>query len=80
MSMPLCLRRILRVGWSVGGFAAALGLLGCGGGDPPAEAAPGKMPYETLSAYGFFAGDMAKQDPAPGVLPYDVADRLDGEG
>jgi uncharacterized repeat protein (TIGR03806 family) len=75
--MQLCLRRILRLGSSV---AAVAMLSGCGGSEPPAEATPGKMPYETLSTYGFFAGEMAKQDPAPGVVPYEVAAPLWSDG
>ncbi|MCH9687322.1 MAG: hypothetical protein K0V04_38160, partial [Deltaproteobacteria bacterium] len=31
------------------------------------------VPYETLSEYGFFAGDMVLEQPAPGVTPYTVA-------
>lgn len=79
--MPLCLRRIFSIGSSLGAAVAAVAALsGCGGSEPPAEVTPGKMPYETLSAYGFFAGDMAKQAPAPGVLPYEVAAPLWSDG
>lgn len=33
---------------------------------------PGAVPYQRLSAYAFFTGDMREQNPACGVLPFDV--------
>lgn len=47
---------------------------GGAGGTPPVQ--KGEMPYEKLSDYGFFRGDMAAQDPADGVFPYEVAASL----
>ena len=40
----------------------------------------GKLPYATLSAYGFFVGPQAELNPAPGVLPYDVVAPLWSDG
>lgn len=37
-------------------------------------------PYERLSSYGFFEGDLADLSPADGVLPYDVVARLWSDG
>jgi parallel beta-helix repeat protein len=34
------------------------------------------QPHDQLSAYGFFAGALADQNPAPGVIAYDVAASL----
>jgi uncharacterized repeat protein (TIGR03806 family) len=52
----------------------------CGGeeveGPPPAPRPVidlAAVPYETLSEYGFFVGELVHEDPAPGVLPYTVA-------
>jgi len=38
------------------------------------------LPYETLSEYGFFVGDMVEGQPAPGVVPYEVAAPLWADG
>ncbi|MCA9705238.1 MAG: hypothetical protein KDK70_05235 [Myxococcales bacterium] len=50
---------------------------GSDGPDEPAVPRPiielSELPYETLSEYGFFAGDMVLGEPAPGVVPYTVA-------
>jgi uncharacterized repeat protein (TIGR03806 family) len=35
-----------------------------------------KIPYETLSSYGFFKGDLAELEPAERVLPYDLISTL----
>jgi uncharacterized repeat protein (TIGR03806 family) len=59
---------------------AAMGLsVGCGGDDvapvpdpPPA----GSIPYDALSEYGFFTGEMVQHLPAAGVVPYEVAATL----
>lgn len=62
------------------GVAVALGLgAGCSEPAPPAPEVPrpvvdlARVPYDTLSEYGFFVGDMVEGEPAPGVLPYTVA-------
>jgi uncharacterized repeat protein (TIGR03806 family) len=59
-------------------------LAGCGptaGGDPaPPPEPPASIPYDTLSAYGFFAGTLADLEPAPSVLPYDVVSPLWSDG
>lgn len=58
-------------------------LAACQGAPPqpaqePAKAPPPLVideafePLESLSAYGLFVGDGASQEPAPGVVPYDV--------
>jgi len=47
--------------------------LACGGDDAPPPYDPGEPPYEILSDWGFFAGDLAAQEPADGVIPYRVA-------
>jgi uncharacterized repeat protein (TIGR03806 family) len=66
--------------------AAACGLLlfslvaGCGSRTPPAVPTPveaagtaeGDEPPQVLSAYGFFRGNGSTQEPADGVVPYDV--------
>jgi uncharacterized repeat protein (TIGR03806 family) len=61
------------------GFAAAMG---CGSGetvDPKPDGgndAGGKIPYETLSEYGFFSGDLKDQRPTANVHRYEVAAAL----
>ncbi len=67
---------------------ACLGLvdLGCADDPPAPPAAPrpvvdlAEVPYETLSEYGFFVGDLVDEQPAPGVLPYRVAAPLWADG
>ncbi|MEM9457893.1 MAG: hypothetical protein AAGF11_27185 [Myxococcota bacterium] len=39
-----------------------------------------ELPYETLSEYGFFVGDMVEGVPAPGVLPFQVVATLWADG
>lgn len=62
----------------------AASLVGCGGEptkqqpDPPAP--PATIPYETLSEYKFFAGNMADIVPASGVIPYEVVSPLWSDG
>lgn len=51
-------------------FAAAFA---CGGDDAPPPYDPGDPPYEILSDWGFFEGDLVEQQPAEGVIPYRVA-------
>jgi uncharacterized repeat protein (TIGR03806 family) len=54
--------------------------------EPPPPPAPrpvvdlAEVPYETLSEYGFFVGELADEAPAPGVLPYQVAAPLWADG
>jgi uncharacterized repeat protein (TIGR03806 family) len=40
----------------------------------------GPLPYDTLSAYGFFTGLLVELNPAAGVLPYEVAAPLWSDG
>lgn len=71
--------RSASLAWGAPALAAALALAGCGNDDVPAargRAKAGAIPYDTLSEYGFFQGDMALHDPVPGVVPYDVAAAL----
>lgn len=46
-------------------------VLGCQEGEP--EPDKGDPPYERLSDYGFFEGDLAAMEPAEHVVPYQVA-------
>lgn len=61
-------------GWGLVGILAA----GCAE-DPEAPPVPrpeidlDMVPFETLSEYGFFVGEMVDGEPAPGVIPYTVA-------
>ncbi|MCX4240994.1 SO2930 family diheme c-type cytochrome [Paraliomyxa miuraensis] len=61
------------------GLGAVALVSGCTEPAPPPEEAPrpvvdlDQLPYETLSEYGFFVGEMVDAEPAPGVLPYTVA-------
>jgi uncharacterized repeat protein (TIGR03806 family) len=60
-------------------FVSSL-IVGCGSRTPPAapapqpgaEAAEGAEPPAVLSAYGYFLGNGSTQEPAEGVVPYDV--------
>ena len=54
---------------------------GCGSraarrGSPVAVAGPDARPFEKLSQYALFAGDPAAQEPAEGVIPYDLNSAL----
>lgn len=53
-------------------FPFALFVVSCGGDDAPPA---GEYP-ERLSEWGLFAGSGATQEPAPGVVPYDVVSPL----
>jgi len=59
-------------------------LAGCGGEptkqepNPPVSTA--SIPYETLSEYKFFVGNLANIEPAAGVIPYDVVSPLWSDG
>src|SRR5689334_23082182 len=56
-------------------------LAGCGPAESDAgRAEPLSVPYEKLSQYGFFTGELAHLDPAPGVLPYTVNAPLWSDG
>jgi uncharacterized repeat protein (TIGR03806 family) len=79
-------RSVARAGF---GLLVALALVaalpacssGEGSGPAPAETPPpAKIPYDTLSQYGFFAGKMADLAPAPGVVPYSVVSPLWSDG
>ena len=48
-------------------------LAGCGGGG-------GGAPPERLSGWGLFLGDGSTQEPAPGVVPYEVISTLFQDG
>lgn len=39
----------------------------------PSPTLDGPLPYETLSEYGFYVGDMNRLVPAAGVIPYELA-------
>ena len=56
-------------------FTLLIALMGCG--QPPT--AP-TIPYDALSQYGFFKGNMADQAPAGGIVPYDVISVLYADG
>lgn len=69
------------------GWALLFGLgLGCGEPSPQAPPPPrptvdlATLPYETLSEYGFFVGELALEVPTTGVLPYQVAAPLWSDG
>ncbi len=64
---------------STTGFAAALAavLSACSGSG---DAGPGQIPYDRLSDYGFFDGDLRDLEPAPGVVPYRVVSPLWSDG
>lgn len=47
---------------------------------PDAGLSDARIPYAHLSKYGFFTGAMADQNPAPGVVPYDVNATLYQDG
>lgn len=61
-------------------------LSGCGGDEGGASTGtepkpePASIPYDTLSQYGFFPGDLASLAPAPGVVPYAVVSPLWSDG
>ena len=56
--------------------AALLVLLGCQSRPKEAAAIAPARPFQKLSEYGLFAGDPAAQQPAPGVIPYDLNSAL----
>jgi len=62
------------------GVALSSGLFGCGAEPEPAAPAPPaptpEIPYDTLSAYGFFQGALADLKPTDAVIPYDVVSPL----
>src|SRR4051812_29053558 len=58
------MRAVLVCGLACLACVAACG----GGGDPPDD----KLPYQKLSTYGLFTGTGATQEPAAGVIPYEV--------
>ena len=58
-------------------LAGLLAWPGCGSPPPPAAPPPtadasGSGPFEKLSQYGLFQGDGSSQQPAEGVIPYDL--------
>src|SRR5262245_41969168 len=63
-------------------------VLGLACGEEPQGAPPvprpeidlADVPYETLSEYGFFVGELVDEAPATGVLPYMVAAPLFADG
>lgn len=65
-------------------LSLALVLLGCGE-EPtqtptPAPPPPAAIPYDTLSAYGFFEGPLADLKPTAAVIPYEVVSPLWSDG
>ncbi len=55
--------------------AAPLALPGCGSQPKDAVTAPATR-FQRISQYALFAGDPAAQQPAPGVIPYDINSAL----
>lgn len=53
---------------------AILLIVGCGGRSDPAS--PSFEPFEKLSEYGLFVGNGSTQEPAEGVVPYDLNSAL----
>ncbi len=54
-------------------FCALLLAAGCAGKAPPTAGEDTEwQPFDKLSAYHLFLGDGSAQNPAPGVLPYDI--------
>jgi uncharacterized repeat protein (TIGR03806 family) len=53
-----------------------LGLSGCGTRTPEVPAPVRVKPFERLSQYGLFSGESAAQEPAQGVIPYDLNSSL----
>ena len=51
-------------------------LAGCGSESPNAEQPPSQTPPEKLSQYGLFIGSGVSQEPAEGVIPYDLNSAL----
>jgi len=83
VSTRACRRRIRNRDIAASVVAAYVAVLGVGCSDAPVESpaavapeAPGSIPYDTLSEYGFFVGDMAAHEPAAGVVLYEVAASL----
>jgi uncharacterized repeat protein (TIGR03806 family) len=60
---------------AAGAAAMALAVPGCQA-RPKATAPAPAGPFEKLSQYGLFAGDPPAQQPAPGVIPYDINSAL----
>jgi uncharacterized repeat protein (TIGR03806 family) len=60
--------RARRLAWLAGALLAA----GCGARAPVAVPEAGAEPPEKLSAYGLFRGNGSTQEPADGVVPYDL--------
>ena len=57
--------------------AVALAVAGCRLEAADARSARSPAgPFQKLSQYGLFAGDPAAQQPAPGVIPYDINSAL----
>jgi len=79
-------RAVLTVGLGLGLVLAGPLGLGCGEEPDPPPVVPrpvidlAAIPYETLSEYGFFVGEQVLEEPAPGVLPYQVAAPLWSDG
>ncbi|UQA62220.1 SO2930 family diheme c-type cytochrome [Polyangium aurulentum] len=61
-------------------FLPGCGAEGGGASTPAPKPDPAEIPYDTLSQYGFFSGNMADSKPAPGVIPYTVAAPLWSDG
>ena len=62
------------VGWAA---AMVLAALGCSRAPKPPDASQAAWePHEKLSQYGLFVGDGSTQEPAEGVVPYDLSTPL----
>ena len=56
--------------------AAPVALPGCGSSPPQNAVATPPTRFQKISQYALFAGDPAAQQPAPGVIPYDINSAL----
>gem|GEM_PF-62233 len=72
-----------RAGWSARRTPRAallaflmVALAGCGSASPQAVQATSQTPPERLSQYGLFVGNGGSQEPAEGVIPYDLNSAL----
>jgi uncharacterized repeat protein (TIGR03806 family) len=68
-------RRVLAGALAAWVGAALLALPGCQTREQQETTAPAR-PFQKLSQYGLFSGDPAAQQPAPGVIPYDINSAL----
>ena len=71
------MRWLPRWGWAFWLSAMVLGSCTADTGDVPRPSPVlADLPYDTLSEYGFFVGHLGEQEPAPGVVLYEVTSPL----